>query len=98
MRRIWAELEECDNLLRPANFPKGTPGRGVGIYTIGGNREAAVLAGLRTETISASVYVAMMSLYFARVLKEQQRFERDRQEYFANTLGNAWSGFQRESA
>ncbi|VIO75402.1 hypothetical protein CI1B_59070 [Bradyrhizobium ivorense] len=28
----------------------------------------------------------------------QQKFERDRQEYFANTLGNAWSGFQRENA
>ncbi|WP_194469253.1 hypothetical protein [Bradyrhizobium sp. CCBAU 51753] len=27
----------------------------------------------------------------------QQKFERDRQEYFANTLGNAWSGFRRES-
>jgi signal transduction histidine kinase len=29
------------------------------------------------STISASIYVAMMSLYFARVLKDQQRFERE---------------------
>ena len=29
------------------------------------------------STISASVYVTMMSLYFARVLKEQQQFERE---------------------
>src|SRR3546814_1488170 len=29
------------------------------------------------STISASIYVAMMSLYFARILKEQQRFERE---------------------
>jgi hypothetical protein len=25
----------------------------------------------------------------------QQRFERDRQEYYANTLGGAWHGYQR---
>ena len=29
------------------------------------------------STISASIYMAMMSLYFARVLKDQQRFERE---------------------
>jgi signal transduction histidine kinase len=29
------------------------------------------------STISASIYVAMMSLYFARVLQEQQQFERE---------------------
>ena len=28
----------------------------------------------------------------------RQRFERDRQEYYDNTLGNVWSGFQRRSA
>jgi hypothetical protein len=28
----------------------------------------------------------------------QQKFERDRQEYYDNTLGNAWSGFQRKTA
>ncbi|MGY4570214.1 hypothetical protein [Bradyrhizobium sp. USDA 3256] len=28
----------------------------------------------------------------------QQKFERDRQEYYDNTLGNAWSGFQRRTA
>ena len=28
----------------------------------------------------------------------QQKFERDRQEYYDNTLGNVWSGFQRKSA
>ncbi len=28
----------------------------------------------------------------------QQRFERERQEYYASTLGGAWSGFQRETA
>ncbi|WP_165445950.1 hypothetical protein [Bradyrhizobium uaiense] len=28
----------------------------------------------------------------------QQKFERDRQEYYDNTLGNVWSRFQRKSA
>ena len=28
----------------------------------------------------------------------QQKFERDRQEYYANTLGNVWSGFSRKTA
>lgn len=37
------------------------------------------------STISASVYVAMMSLYFARVLKEQQRFEREVGEFIATS-------------
>ena len=37
------------------------------------------------STMSASVYVAMMSLYFARVLKEQQRFEREVGDLIATT-------------
>ncbi len=37
------------------------------------------------STISASTYVAMMSLYFARVLKEQQRFEREVGEFLATS-------------
>jgi signal transduction histidine kinase len=37
------------------------------------------------STISASVYVAMMSLYFARILKEQQRFEREVGEFLATS-------------
>jgi hypothetical protein len=28
----------------------------------------------------------------------QQKFERDRQEYYDNTLGNAWRGYQRTTA
>jgi hypothetical protein len=28
----------------------------------------------------------------------QQKFERERQEYYANTLGNAWRGCERGSA
>ena len=37
------------------------------------------------STISASIYVAMMSLYFARVLKDQQRFEREVGDLIATT-------------
>jgi hypothetical protein len=27
----------------------------------------------------------------------QEKFEREREEYYANTLGNAWSGYTRPS-
>ena len=27
----------------------------------------------------------------------QEKFEREREEYYADTLGNAWSGFNRPS-
>jgi signal transduction histidine kinase len=37
------------------------------------------------STISASTYLAMMSLYFARILKEQQKFEREVGELIATT-------------
>ena len=37
------------------------------------------------STISASTYVAMMSVYFARVLKDQQRFEREVGDLLATT-------------
>ena len=37
------------------------------------------------STISASIYVAMMSLYFARVLKDQQKFEREVGDLVATT-------------
>ncbi|WP_197082765.1 hypothetical protein [Bradyrhizobium sp. LTSP885] len=28
----------------------------------------------------------------------QDRFQRERQDYYASTLGGAWSGFQRKTA
>jgi hypothetical protein len=31
----------------------------------------------------------------ARFRETQRKFERDREEYYATTLGNAWSGFTR---
>jgi len=31
----------------------------------------------------------------ARFKATQQKFEREREEYYATTLGNAWSGFTR---
>jgi cytochrome c556 len=33
----------------------------------------------------------------ARFKATQQKFEREREEYYATTLGNAWSGFTRPS-
>ena len=37
-REIIATIDRDKRLLRPQNFPKGTPGRGVGIYQAGGKR------------------------------------------------------------
>jgi hypothetical protein len=34
----------------------------------------------------------------ARFKATQQKFERERQAYYASTLGNAWDGYSRESA
>jgi metallophosphoesterase (TIGR00282 family) len=42
-REIIPHIGGDAKLLRPANFPKGTPGRGVGTYTIGGNRTVVVV-------------------------------------------------------
>ena len=33
----------------------------------------------------------------ARFKATQQKFERERAEYYATTLGNAWSGYHRPS-
>jgi hypothetical protein len=33
----------------------------------------------------------------ARFKATQQKFEREREEYYATTLGNAWSGYHRPS-
>lgn len=33
----------------------------------------------------------------ARFKETQQKFEREREEYYATTLGKAWNGFDRHS-
>jgi hypothetical protein len=33
----------------------------------------------------------------ARFKATQQKFQREREEYYAKTLGNAWSGYHRPS-
>ena len=33
----------------------------------------------------------------ANFMQTQQKFEREREEYYATTLGKAWSGFNRPS-
>ena len=46
---IWAQREVLDyiddepRLLRPRNYPQGTPGRGVGVFAVGNGRKAMVL-------------------------------------------------------
>ena len=36
-------LEEMPSLLRPANYPEGTPGKGCGIYTLDDGRKIGVM-------------------------------------------------------
>jgi len=42
-REIIAHIGGDPKLLRPVNFPKGTPGRGVGVYHARGNRQVVVV-------------------------------------------------------
>jgi metallophosphoesterase (TIGR00282 family) len=42
-REIIAQIGGDPKLLRPMNFPKGTPGRGIGTYAIRGNRQVVVI-------------------------------------------------------
>ena len=42
-RDIIPFLEKENRLLRPANYPEGTPGKGCGIYTLPDNRKVAVM-------------------------------------------------------
>jgi 2',3'-cyclic-nucleotide 2'-phosphodiesterase len=41
-RAIYSYIEKEDRLLRPANFPEGTPGHGLGVYTTGAHTFAVV--------------------------------------------------------
>jgi metallophosphoesterase (TIGR00282 family) len=41
-REIWPYIDREPRLLRPANYPDGAPGRGVGMYVVDG-REVAVV-------------------------------------------------------
>ena len=42
-REIIAHIGGDPKLLRPANYPKGTPGRGIGVYAARGNRSVVVV-------------------------------------------------------
>lgn len=41
-REIYSFLDEENTLLRPANFPSGAPGRGVGIITVNDHKVAVI--------------------------------------------------------
>ncbi len=42
-REIIGYIDSDPRLLRPANFPRGTPGRGVGVYTLANGRKIVVV-------------------------------------------------------
>ena len=41
-REILATIDGDPRLLRPVNFPRGTPGRGIGVFTVGTRRVVVV--------------------------------------------------------
>lgn len=41
-KEVYEFIDQCDNLLRPANYPPGVPGRGYGIYEKKGIRFAVI--------------------------------------------------------
>ena len=42
-REIIGHIGGDPKLLRPMNFPKGTPGRGIGVYSVRGSRQVVVI-------------------------------------------------------
>lgn len=42
-REVWDYLDREERLLRPANYPQGAPGRGLGLYPLPGGGRFAVL-------------------------------------------------------
>lgn len=42
-REALVFIEREDRLLRPANYPRGTPGRGVGVFEAGGGRRVLIV-------------------------------------------------------
>ncbi len=41
-KEVYEFIDQCDNLLRPANYPPGVPGRGYGIYEKKGIKFAVI--------------------------------------------------------
>jgi len=67
-REIIPFMEREERLLRPINFPKGTPGRGVGEYTDGRGRRIVVLNAM------GRVFMDPLDDPFAAVAAELDRF------------------------
>lgn len=42
-KEIFTFIDNEERLLRPCNYPSGTPGRGVGLYELSGNRKVVVI-------------------------------------------------------
>jgi len=41
-KEIYEFIEEAENLLRPANYPEGVPGKGYGVFSKGGQKFAVI--------------------------------------------------------
>lgn len=63
-REIFTFIDNEDRLLRPCNYPSGTPGRGVGIYETRGDRRVMVIQ------VMGRVFMDPLDDPFARVEEE----------------------------
>ena len=63
-REIFTFIDNEDRLLRPCNYPSGTPGRGVGFYEIPGDRRVMVIQ------VMGRVFMDPLDDPFARVDEE----------------------------
>jgi 2',3'-cyclic-nucleotide 2'-phosphodiesterase len=58
-RDAYGFIDECDRLIRPANYPKGNPGRGSAIVTAAGRRVGVLnLSGQLQLTVARSPFPA----------------------------------------
>tara|TARA_A100001037_G_scaffold12867_2_gene12012 strand:+ start:30268 stop:31083 length:816 start_codon:yes stop_codon:yes gene_type:complete len=63
-REVFTFIDNEDRLLRPCNYPSGTPGRGVGIYEVSGDRRVMVIQ------VMGRVFMDPLDDPFARIEEE----------------------------
>lgn len=65
-REIFTFIDQEDRLLRPCNYPRGTPGRGAGVYAAPGDRRVMVVQ------VMGRVFMDPIDDPFARIDDELQ--------------------------
>ena len=72
-REVFTFIDNEDRLLRPCNYPSGTPGRGVGLYDIPGDRKVMVIQ------VMCRVFMDPLDDPFARIEEELQSIQLGRE-------------------